>query len=156
MKDRLILLGIVAVFVLAYSVGHWMSGRQSGNDLPMKAMTANICDPSHQTCYAEFDGQTLNLRFLDKPSALKPFRVRLESDSTAIDTVLLDFQMKGMDMGINRHHLKQYEEHWQNQVVLPMCTMHRNDWVMILELEQEGTIWTAEFSFISESAAAKH
>ena len=152
MKDKLFLIGVAMVFVLSYGVGQWLSSQQMGKKLPIQTMTSNPCDPTVETCQAKFNGHTLILVFLDKPSSMTPFRVRLESDSEQIDNILLDFKMPGMNMGINRYHLIKENSYWQNQLVLPVCSLGRNDWVLTLELEQNGILWTTEFNF-SNSAS---
>lgn len=138
---------VVLVFILAYGIGQWLSSQQGAKDLPVERMTADLCDPTQSSCKASFGEYTLNLEFLDMPSALKPFRVRIESDSEHIDDISLDFKMPGMNMGINRYRLKQEDKFWQNQLVLPVCTLRRNDWILTVELEQKGVLWTSEFRF---------
>ncbi|MCW8955768.1 MAG: hypothetical protein OQL09_02715 [Gammaproteobacteria bacterium] len=149
MKDKLFMASVVLVFIVAYVMGQWLSNQQSGKKLPMKIMISEPCDPAQGTCQAKFDKYTLNLEFLDKPSALMPFRVRIESDSEQIDDIALDFKMPGMNMGINRYRLKKDNGYWQNQLVLPVCTLRRNDWLLTVELEQKGILWTSEFRFVN-------
>lgn len=151
MKDKLFLIGVVFVFVAAYGIGQWLSSQQSVSDLPVKIMSAEPCDLTQQSCQAKFDEHILNLVLMDKPSALMPFRVRLESDSEQIDNVVLDFRMSGMNMGINRYRLKYEDGFWQNKLVLPVCTSGRNDWLVTVELEQKGILWTAEFNFVNSA-----
>jgi len=151
MKDKLFLIGVVLVFITAYGVGQWLNSQQSASNLPVKIMTAEPCDLTHQACQAKFDEHILSLVFIDKPSALKPFRVRLESDSQQIDNVVLDFKMRGMNMGINRYRLKNQDGFWQNKLVLPVCTSGRNDWLLTVELEQKGVLWITDFNFVNSS-----
>ncbi|MFW2374285.1 MAG: hypothetical protein ACN4GM_14260 [Gammaproteobacteria bacterium] len=152
MNNKLFMIGIALVFVLAYGLGQWLSYQQSPSRLPRKMMTAEACDPTQTACQATFGEHSLSLIFLDKPSTLKPFRVRLESDSEKIDNLLVDFKMPGMNMGVNRHHMNYENGYWQNQLVLPVCTQSRNDWSVTLELEQEGILWTAEFYFVNQKS----
>ena len=144
------MIGVVLVFVLAYGLGYWLSSQQSQSTLPRKIMIAQDCDPTQTSCKAQFGEHSLSLVFLDKPSTLKPFRVRLESDTEKIDNLLLDFKMPGMNMGVNRYRLKYENGFWQNQLVLPVCTQSRNDWLVTLELEQAGIMWTTEFHFVNQ------
>lgn len=146
------MIGIVLVFVLAYALGHWLSSQQSQSTLLPKLMTAEACDPTQTACQARFGEYSLRLIFLDQPSTLKPFRVRLESDAEKIDNLVLDFKMPGMNMGMNRHRLSYENGFWQNQLVLPVCTQSRNDWIVTLELEQAGVLWTTEFQFVNQKS----
>lgn len=146
------MIGIVLVFVLAYVLGLWLSSQQSQSRLPPKLMTAETCDPTQTVCQAIFGEHSLSLTFLDKPSTLKPFRVRLESDAENIANLVLDFKMPGMNMGVNRHRLSYENGFWQNQLVLPVCTQSRNDWIVTLELEQAGVLWTTEFQFVNQNS----
>lgn len=140
---------VTLLFILAYGAGQWLSRQQSLTNLPVNAMTSEPCDLMKGACQATFDQHTLSLVFLDKPSALKPFRVRLESDSEQIENIVLDFKMPGMNMGINRYRLKKADRFWHNQLVLPVCTLSRNDWLITVELEQEGILWITEFNFVN-------
>ena len=149
MKDKLLIPGVVLVLILAYGIGQWMSNQQQRASLPINSMISESCDPTLGPCSAKFDHNTLQLVFLDKPSALTPFRVRLESDSKHIDNIYLDFKMPGMNMGVNRYHLKREDGFWQSKLVLPVCTLRRNDWVLTVELEQKGILWSSQYHFVN-------
>jgi hypothetical protein len=46
--------------------------------------------------------------------------------------------MVGMDMGVNRFHLRRKaDQRWQGKVILPLCTTGRSDWIATVEIETE-------------------
>ena len=56
--------------------------------------------------------------------------------------------MPGMDMGFNTHQLQRVDDVWQAQVVLPVCTLSRNDWHLSVVLKTEAADYQSEFVFI--------
>lgn len=77
--------------------------------------------------------EDVQLRFLQKPSALQPFAVEVTAPAKAAPH--LRFLMQGMEMGMNRYRLLGEDgTHWHANVTLPACVQGRHDWMLQLEI----------------------
>lgn len=85
--------------------------------------------------------ENLELRFLQPPSVMQPFD--LEVISTGAD-IHASFQMRGMEMGLNRYRLLREANKWRARVMLPACVQGRHDW--LLRLEVDGTTYEIPFT----------
>lgn len=103
------------------------------------------CDPAAATgCPLNLAGQTALLRFTPQPEALRPFQAELVVNEP-IAGALLDFDMAGMEMGVNEVELQPAAarqkpaqgQRWLGKVVLPVCSSGRRDWLARLEIDTE-------------------
>ena len=77
---------------------------------------------------------TVRIAFDRQPTAMKPFRLRVEVANAR--EVHAGFAMRGMQMGFNRYRLLTgMPGVWQADITLPVCTNGRGDWVMTLEID---------------------
>lgn len=81
------------------------------------------------------------LTFSQLPKPLAPFIITLKTQSidTQLDVVKAQFNMQGMQMGFNNYrfmHLK--KDTWQANVILPVCSQRRADWLMTLDIKASG------------------
>lgn len=75
-----------------------------------------------------------SIRFDHQPDALKPFKLFVTWPQA--NTIEASFQMAGMQMGFNRYRLvRQADEHWQAEVMLPACIQGRKDWLVELDID---------------------
>lgn len=99
------------------------------------------CDLSRETCTVQGEELSVSVFPSDNVQALKPFSFQVRLDGPLADTVQdvsVHFAMVGMDMGINRFHLRRKaDQRWQGEVILPLCTMGRGDWIATVEIETE-------------------
>lgn len=137
------LLVIVLVFVLAYSLGYWLKQPETDNGRAYKS----DCDPSQHVCMVKDGNVNYSIQFKGVPSPLTPFDVILKAEGKAPSTVSVSFEMEDMDMGYNTHQLKANNNHWQSRIILPVCSLARNDWILRVKMELDNTTHISEFSF---------
>lgn len=143
MKRLLWFVVIVSVFV-----GSWFMGdvlRHQGDNI-FRPMTVATC-PSSVNCEAIFSDQTLKLQLSPTPVVMAPFIALVETGED-IAEIYLQFQMKDMDMGVQRYRLLgDGHGQWQSEVMLPVCSLGRSDWVAILDVKYREEWWRGEFPF---------
>lgn len=109
------------------------------------------CDAAVSTCSVKKEGFVVKLSLGPDVHALNSFPLILdiegEESDIAVDGVIADFQMQGMDMGINRYKLQSAEGKWQGSITLPVCTTSRMDWYAQIEFMVEGVQYRARFPF---------
>lgn len=84
----------------------------------------------------------LSVRFSSPPSILKTFELEMTAPADA--EIHASFQMRGMEMGLNRYRLLPKDGKWHASVMLPACVQGRSDW--ILRLETGGKVYEVPFS----------
>lgn len=89
------------------------------------------------------------------PAAIKPlekFALVVEPQGDAaksMGAVSVDFQMVGMDMGINRYPLLRSSDGVYSQnIILPVCTSTRTDWVADLSFSTTAGTYVAKIPFV--------
>jgi len=139
------------------ALGYWLGGQTGelvGPRQPASATIVNLAPPSPD-CPVIGEGCTVDgaaaasmeLRFRGPVKPLEPFTVTLETEQP-LDAVSLEFDMTAMDMGVNRFELhRQPDGAWQGQVVLPMCSTGRRDWVATLDARHGDTAYRARIPF---------
>jgi hypothetical protein len=77
----------------------------------------------------------VKVRFSDPPARLKSFE--LDVDAQSATEIHASFQMRGMEMGMNRYRLLPKDGTWRASVMLPACVQGRSDWVLRLEVDKK-------------------
>lgn len=144
---------VLLSLLLSYLAGSWLA--DSGLQHKPQALQTNIihssCDLLTSACEVEQQGIHYRIEFSQTPSALTPFQVKLsvlQPTDWQPRAVSVSFTMPGMDMGFNTHQLQQVDNIWQAQVVLPVCSLSRNDWHLSVVLQTAATHYQSEFVFI--------
>lgn len=113
--------------------------------------TVSDCDVTRQSCTVTENEMSLTLALGPNVKALKPFPVQfgIEGGSSSdIENVVVDFQMEGMDMGINRYRLLQDDDRqWRGTATLPVCTVSRMEWYAELEFMRGDKRYRLRFPF---------
>lgn len=138
------------VFALAFGGVYWFNepSKIDAMQPTVPMQTEGTCNPASQGCQARLNGSLVQLKFSGEMNPLTPFAVEVDTGNLDVDAVTLDFKMQGMNMGVNRYRLESDGEgRWHGQVVLPVCTLTRKDWIAGLEVEAQGKRWVAEFGF---------
>lgn len=114
---------------------------------------ATGCDAAEMACTVKGKGITITLVLGPEVQPLKAFPVSLEiyGDQIEKGSVIADFQMQGMDMGVNRYRLLQRGEQWIGSATLPVCSRSRMDWFAQIEFVREGKRHLARFPFHTEA-----
>ncbi len=130
-----------------------ISGCSGGENAVVDLGMASGCDVATTVC--SVDSQDMSIRLILGPDVqpLKRFPVKLDINSKAVDrgSVVIDFQMKDMDMGLNRYRLLPERGHWVGEVTLPVCSNSRLDWYAQVEFMKNKTKYIARFPFKTQS-----
>ena len=100
------------------------------------------CKSQHQKCEAKLGKFKIEISFDKNVLYLKPFTVSVLTESKAnveIESIQVDFKMKGMYMGVNRFMLSKIssenlKQKWRGKALLPVCVTGRADWFSELEV----------------------
>lgn len=127
-------------------------GCSGGDEPPARNLlgTANDCDAALKSCRIEAGGVHLVLALGPgvQPLVTFPVRLSIEGGEVAEQSVIADFQMQGMDMGMNRYRLQMTQPAvWQGNATLPVCTASRMDWLVNVEFTLDGKPYRAVFPF---------
>lgn len=138
----------ILVIAFTYGAGQWLSQHDVEQVSVRPLINISSCDPAKQVC--KFDNKELSydLQFKGGPSGLVPFVVLINMyDNTQPDSIELSFDMDGMDMGYNLHNLVKNKNIWQAKVILPVCSLGRNDWLLNVKMKFENKIVITKFEF---------
>lgn len=83
---------------------------------------------------------------------LKPFPVTVDTRGMGdgqVVSVTMEFYMRGMEMPLRPIALtyKKSEQHWRAEVILPLCSSGRRDWVGHLRIKTETVSYTSDIVF---------
>lgn len=103
------------------------------------------CNPQKEACKVHNDAINVGISLDENVYYLKPFQVSvwtLSKDDTDVESVQIDFKMKGMNMGVNRFFLTKLnsrndQQNWRGHALLPICVTGRADWFAELEVNTE-------------------
>lgn len=96
------------------------------------------CRLGDESCEIIIAGHRLELLIEGDIRALKPFIVHIVDIDNVIEQAKVRFEMKTMDMGINQYVFKKADNSWQANVVIPICTTGRRDWIAKFEIDLNG------------------
>ncbi len=93
--------------------------------------------------------------FIQAPAVIKPlekFMLSVVPQGALLKNlgaVSVDFQMVGMDMGINQYPLTRLADGaYQQTVILPVCTTTRTDWVALVSMTTTQGTFVAKLPFV--------
>lgn len=132
---------IVGIVLAGLALGVWLSashglrerllGQAPSTELVVGPLN---CEPATRPCAAVLGDTQLLLRFDRPPEPLEPFIAELQLMGewpAPPASLVLSFQMRGMDMGLNRFALEPTaDRRWRGEVLLPVCSTGRRDWLV--------------------------
>jgi hypothetical protein len=111
----------------------------------------SACDPTQGACAAKGSGVQLSFQPRTAIRPLQAFPVTVHLAGMEADIVTVDFSMPSMNMGWNRYRLlRQSGGVWSGEVILPVCSSGRHDWVARVEVEASRRRLTARFPVQTE------
>lgn len=139
-KLLLSLVGGVIV-VLAGGYVYFQHDEMAADVVYPMSISSAVCATTREACIARHEnfGQ-LSLRFPEPAIYMSPFVAAVEIESGAdatINSVVLDLQMQGMNMGVNRFSLQPEATRpgrWSGKLLLPLCVSGRSDWLVNVEV----------------------
>lgn len=146
----------VVLAVLSFIWGH--NPAHLGKPQAVSGAVQSI--PVPKDCALKGEGCTLSLPELGRitvqaPAVIKPLQKftlsvsPLGETAKSLGAVSVDFQMVGMDMGINQYPLeRQADGQYRQAIILPVCTSTRTDWVAILSLNSSRGDFVAKIPFV--------
>ncbi len=122
-----IILLLSAVLIVNYFL------RQDVDDAVIRVEYSE-CRLGDENCKIIVAGHRLELFIEGEVKALKPFVVHIVDKDNVIEQAKVRFEMKAMDMGLNQYVFKKHDDGWQANVVIPICTTGRRDWLVELDI----------------------
>ncbi|MDQ7075991.1 MAG: hypothetical protein Q9O24_12795 [Gammaproteobacteria bacterium] len=114
-------------------------------------LSSTVCLNQEGECHLTASQGEVRLSFADKVLPLQPFILNLDVSGwpNEVKSAVVDFKMAAMDMGKNRYSLlKNNEGNWQSRVVLPICAVGGEEWLLQLQLtDLSGQRWLATVPF---------
>jgi hypothetical protein len=127
----------------------------SGSLTQVKAPTD--CEIKGEGCRVSIDG--LGAFLVTMPERVVPlekfaFEVIPQGESArSVGEVRVDFEMVGMDMGINAYRLERLADgRYRQDIILPVCTTTRTDWVANLTLRSTEGAYLVRLPFQVDSS----
>ncbi len=143
---------ILSVLVLSasYFAGQWLR-----RDLPVEKKTFSYrtsCNPLKNACEFIQSKKNYRLEFTGKPSSLVPFSVIITSDKLSPQTIDISFEMQAMEMGLSDFQMRYITAEgqkplWRAKVLLPVCSLGRNDWRLNVKIRSNNELHVTEFGF---------
>lgn len=137
--NKIIPLILLFIIIVTYQFLHWSN---QNNKVITKNITIKDCEVQKKTCSVNLDGLIAKISFDENIFYLKKFNVSVfveNTNNSIIDSIQLDFKMKGMNMGVNRFKLTETQinnnkSFWRGKALLPVCVTGRADWFSVLEI----------------------
>jgi len=150
----LIAVGLIGVWVLR-------SGQEVSPPEAVLLQAEANCDSAQRACRIFGTELEFELRLGPPVRAMESFEISLRRLRGRLDTdaqVTVEFQMRDMEMGLNRYRLAADAGDvsdaggvWRGQAVLPVCSAGRSDWIAQVEISTSGQHWRAELPFTAEA-----
>ncbi|MGV6858840.1 MAG: hypothetical protein ACWA5X_07685 [bacterium] len=112
------------------------------------------CEPRRSPCHISLpDGGVVGLIVLGEPSPLQAFTMALEAGgmNPHLSQAWVSFEMVGMDMGVNQSVFRPINPEagygFSAEVLLPVCTTRKTDWVAYIHLIAGDKHWTVRYLF---------
>ena len=100
------------------------------------AVFISDCDLTKNKCKVSLTESELEIMILGELKALQAFTIRIIDNNDWLEQASVDLKMKAMDMGKNRFAFVKSGNHgWKSEVVIPVCTTGRRDWLFEFEFE---------------------
>jgi len=97
------------------------------------------CDLIKSKCNLTLAGSELEIYLTGEVKALEKFTVNIMDHDDSIEQASVTLTMKAMDMGNNRFNfVRSKESGWKSDVVIPVCTTGRRDWLFEIEIVHSG------------------
>jgi len=141
MKMGLTVLAIV--FLGSYLIGSLLKNNKQAEFI----VHNSTCDLLVEKCRIQNKGIEYEIAFDGVPSPLTPFNVRFTAFSSQPSNVKIEFEMEGMDMGSNFYSLENKVDYWDANVLLPVCSLGRNDWILRVSVLYDEKTYLSEFKF---------
>ena len=121
-----------------------------GGEAPDAALSLPVpagCDAARAPCALSGTGLDVHLAVGPDAAPMRPFPLQVQARLAdgRIAGISARFEMRGMNMGLNRYRLRRGDDGtWRAEVILPVCVSGRRDWRALLEVRAaDGRVWRA-------------
>ena len=134
---------LAVVFVVSYLLGSILQNNKQIESV----VTASACDLLDGSCHIVDKGIEYEIAFEGVPSPLTPFDIRFSELRSKPSNVEVKFEMEGMDMANNIYSLENKGGYWGAKVLLPVCSLGRNDWLLRVSALYDEKVYSTDFKF---------
>lgn len=103
------------------------------------------CRLDVDTCEIKINDKNLSVTLDGEVKPLAPFLINISDKSNLIDSAIVSFKMKAMDMGFNKYRFIKDNSNWTAKIIIPICTTGRRDWLVEVEVRYANTIRKVTF-----------
>jgi len=136
------------VFLIIVFLGSYFFGSLLESDKQIKSVvTTSDCNLLDGNCHIVDKGIEYEVSFHGVPSPLTAFEVHFTALKSQPSNVEIKFEMEEMDMGNNFYSLENKGKYWAAQVLLPVCSLGRNDWVLYVNAGYSENNHATKFMF---------
>ncbi len=138
---------IAAITIAALYIRQQSDAR---SEIEAIAVPEAACDLQQGPCIARFpDGSGVTLSIQPLPiQGLKPLRIQVQTEGISAQSMEVDFQGIGMNMGYNRPRLeKQSEGRFTGEGMISVCVLERMHWEATVLAETDQGLVAAPFRF---------
>ena len=141
-SNKNIIVPLLLIFTLAILSVYNLNRQTFFNNSTVIEVPALKCKPQKQVCKTATEDFNIEISLNENIFYLKPFNVSVHTEAKTIfdiESVQIDFKMKGMNMGVNRFMLTQKDindkkQEWKGKALLPICVAGRAGWFAELEI----------------------
>lgn len=136
---------IILIFTVSYLGGYWLKNKET------QGISSDVylsdCDITKAPCVIVDTDLEYIITFEGQPSPLNPFSVKVVTEQVQPESVEVEFLMQGMDMGYNHYALKLEGSAWQAKVILPMCSLGSNEWILKIKVSGKNSVHLTQLKF---------
>ena len=148
MRPSLLVAGLSLLLAILLSAVYFHFRPPAGADVPLFSAPPVACGTALEACLSEIEGRQIRFRLPRAAAYLKSFPVRVSLQGFGeVDTVVVRFEMRDMNMGYNSVSLARGESGWQGEAILPLCASGRQDWLATVTIQARGMRYQAVFGF---------
>lgn len=161
----LMILVLILIFVYIFFISTNMPDKNNLDEKSITTVTLENCDIQKAACLFKFKNLTLEISMDKDIYYLKPFNLSVKrlftntssKDTSKIESIVVDFKMKNMNMGVNRFQLKKMTLKndayaWEGKALLPICVTGRADWVSELDILTSDSHYRLIFPILVKQA----
>lgn len=147
------LISLVFIGVLSAVIFQIVNVYNKNLERTVIVIPAGKCIPQEEICKVELGGVNVDVFFEKNIFYLKPFKIFIRTTkNNNIESIIVDFKMKGMDMGINRFEfIKVNNTHkkksWIAKAILPICVNGRSNWIAEILVKIDRIHYKLSFPF---------
>ncbi|HHH89509.1 MAG TPA: hypothetical protein ENK45_02970, partial [Aliiroseovarius sp.] len=116
MRPSLLVAGLSLLLATLLSALYFHFRPPAGADVPLFSTQPVACGTALEACLSEIEGRQIRFRLPRAAAYLKSFPVRVSLHGFGeVDTVVVRFEMRDMNMGYNSVSLARGESGWQGE-----------------------------------------